>query len=84
MTSPYLDRPLFPLAIALPRMLKQIEIDLATAGPAETLRLGQRAELIRELLKPRRSPTPRDRDRGRPLGSPSSGVGSQAGFDGAR
>jgi hypothetical protein len=35
MTSPYLGRPLFPLAVALPRMLEQIEADLATAGSAE-------------------------------------------------
>jgi hypothetical protein len=57
--SPYLDRPLFPLAVALPRMLAQIEADLATAGPAETRRLCQRAELIRELLTPQgRSRTP--------------------------
>ena len=54
--SPYLDRPLLPLAVALPRMLEKIEADLATAGPAETRRLSQRAELIRELLAPRRSP----------------------------
>jgi hypothetical protein len=47
------------LAVALPRMLEQIEADFATAGPAETRRLSQRAELIRELLTPRRrSPTP--------------------------
>jgi hypothetical protein len=56
--SPYLDRPLFPLAVALPRMLEKIEADLATAGPAKTRRLRQRAELIRELLAPRRSSTP--------------------------
>jgi hypothetical protein len=35
MTSPYLDRALLPLADALPRMLEQIETDLATAVPAE-------------------------------------------------
>ena len=49
-----LDRPLFPLTVALPRMLEKIEVDLATAGPTETRRLRQRAELIRELLTPRR------------------------------
>jgi len=52
MTSPYLDRPLLPLAVALRRMLERIEADLATAGPAENRRLRQRAELIRELLTP--------------------------------
>jgi hypothetical protein len=58
--SPDLDRPLFPLAVALPRMLEKIEADLATAGPAKTRRLRERAELIREVLTPprRQSPTP--------------------------
>ena len=28
MTSPYLDQPLLPLAVALPRMLEKIEADL--------------------------------------------------------
>jgi hypothetical protein len=57
--SPYLDRPLLPLSVALPRMLEKIEAELATAGPAKTRRLRQRAELIRELLTPRRrSPIP--------------------------
>jgi hypothetical protein len=36
MTSPYLDRPLLPLAVALPRMLREIKAALATAGPVET------------------------------------------------
>jgi len=31
--SPYLDRPLLPLTVALPRMLEKIETALATAGP---------------------------------------------------
>jgi hypothetical protein len=40
-------------------MLENIEASLATAGPTETRRLRQRAELIRELLTPRRrSPIP--------------------------
>jgi hypothetical protein len=57
--SPYLDRPLLPLAVALPRMLEQIESEIAAAGPAETRRLlRQRAELIRELLTPAKSPIP--------------------------
>jgi hypothetical protein len=57
--SRYLDRPLLPLAIALPRMLERIETALATAGPTEARRLSQRADLIRELLTPRRrSPIP--------------------------
>jgi hypothetical protein len=57
MTSPYLDRPLLPLAVALPRMLTEIETALATAGPVETRRLRQRADLIRELLTPRATET---------------------------
>ncbi|MGC1888793.1 MAG: hypothetical protein WA709_22330 [Stellaceae bacterium] len=52
--SPYLDRPLLPLAVALPRMLEKIEAELGTAGPAKTRHLRQRAELIRGLLTPRR------------------------------
>jgi hypothetical protein len=53
MTSPYLDRPLLPLA--LPRMLQEIEAALTTAGPAEAQRLRQRAELILDLLTPERA-----------------------------
>jgi hypothetical protein len=54
--SPYLDRPLVPLAEALPQMLAQIEAELSTAtGPAEEQWLRQRAELIRGLLAPRQS-----------------------------
>ena len=57
MISPYLNRPLIPLAVALPRMLAKIEAELSTAaGPAEEQWLRQRAELIRGLLAPR-SPT---------------------------
>jgi hypothetical protein len=52
MTSPYLDRPLLPLAVALPRMLQEIEAALATAGPENKRRLRERAELIRGLLHP--------------------------------
>jgi hypothetical protein len=47
MTSPYLDRPLPPLAVALPRMLEKIEAELATAKPVERWRLRQRAGLVR-------------------------------------
>jgi hypothetical protein len=46
MTSPYLDRPLLPLAVALPRLLKTIETELATAEPPENWRLRQRAQVI--------------------------------------
>ena len=50
--SPYLDRPLFPLAVALPQMLEKIGVALPMAGPAEAPRLRQRAELILDLLAP--------------------------------
>jgi hypothetical protein len=55
MTSPYLNRPLLPLAVALPRMLDQIEAQLADEklAAAEEDRLRRRAELIRGLLAPR-------------------------------
>jgi hypothetical protein len=56
MTSPYLDRPIRPLAVALPRMLEKIQTELASAGPTEGVALRQRAELIRRLLAPRQSP----------------------------
>ena len=36
----------------LPRMLAQIESEIANAGPGEKRRLQRRAELIRELLAP--------------------------------
>jgi hypothetical protein len=52
MTSPYLNRPLIPLAVALPRMLEQIEAGLAdkTLEATEERRLQERAELVRCLL----------------------------------
>jgi hypothetical protein len=59
MTSPYLDRPLLPFVLALPRMLQEIEAALTTAGPAEARRLRQRAQLILDLLAPQgQSPIP--------------------------
>ena len=50
--SPYLDRPLLPLAVALPRILEKVGVDLTTAGPPEARRLRQRAQLILDLLTP--------------------------------
>jgi hypothetical protein len=52
MTSPYLDRPLVPLAVALPRMLEEIEAELADKKLklAEERCLRKRARLIRWLL----------------------------------
>ena len=50
--SSYLDRPLVPLAVALPRMLEKIEAVLADdkVGAAEKRHLRARAELIRWVL----------------------------------
>jgi hypothetical protein len=56
MTSPYLDRPLLPLAVALPRLLEKVGVELTTAGPAEARRLRQRAQLILDLLTPQGEP----------------------------
>jgi hypothetical protein len=54
-------------------MLEKIEVELAIAGPTETGRRHQRAELIRELLTPQRgSSTRRDLKRVRRLAPPSS------------
>ena len=60
MTSPYLDRPLIPLAVAMPRMLEKIEAELADmkVNAAEKWRLRQRAELVRGLLTGDASPAP--------------------------
>jgi len=56
MTSPYLDRPLLPLTVALPLLLESIEAVLANrkleAGDEQ--RICRRAELIRWLLACRR------------------------------
>ena len=53
MTSPYLDRPLVPLAMALPPLLENIEAELANEKleAGDERRLCQRAELIRWLLR---------------------------------
>jgi hypothetical protein len=55
MSSPYLDRPLLPLAVVLPRLLENIEAELASEKlePAQKSRLRQRVNLIRCLLLPR-------------------------------
>jgi hypothetical protein len=39
-------------AVALPRMLAQVEADLAIAGPQHRSRLREHAKLIRGLLTP--------------------------------
>jgi hypothetical protein len=51
--SPYLNLPLFPLAVALPRMIEKIAVEFTTAGPVEAQHLRQRAQLILDLLTPR-------------------------------
>jgi hypothetical protein len=51
--SPYLDKPLVPLAVALRSMLAETEAKIATAAPAEKSRLQQRAEVLREWLTPK-------------------------------
>jgi len=50
--SPYLDLPLLPITVALPRMLVRIEGELPTARPEEKRRLEMRARLIHQLLAP--------------------------------
>jgi hypothetical protein len=54
MTSPYLDRPLIPLTVALPLLLGRIEAELANKKleAAKEQDLRRRAELIRGLLMP--------------------------------
>ena len=56
LSSPYLDRPLIPLAVALPPLLENIEAELANKKLELTKkrRLRRRAELIRGLLMPSR------------------------------
>jgi hypothetical protein len=55
MTSPYLQRPVVPLAAALSQMLENIETELANEKleAGEKRRLGRRAKLMRSLLTPR-------------------------------
>jgi hypothetical protein len=51
--SPYLDKPLVPLSVALRSMLEETETKITTAAPAEKVRLQQRAAVLREWLTPR-------------------------------
>jgi hypothetical protein len=50
--------PLLPLAVALPRMLEKVAVELTTAGPVEACRLRERAQLILDLLRPRATEPP--------------------------
>ena len=54
MTSPHLEQPFVPLAVVLPRLLENIETELANKEleAARKQGLRNRAELIRGLLKP--------------------------------
>ena len=82
MTSPYLDRPLLPLAVALPRLLENIEAELANEKleAGEKRRLGRRAKLIRSLLTPRLITETEDRNARCGSGSPGfGGAGAQLG-----
>ena len=56
MISPYLDRPLLPLTVVLPRLLENVEAELANQklNAAWQEHFHRRAELIRGLLKPSR------------------------------
>jgi hypothetical protein len=57
--SPYLDQPLLPLAVALPRMLKKLRWSSRPPDQAEARWLRQRADLILDLLSPKgQSPIP--------------------------
>ena len=51
--SPYLDKLFIPLAVALRSMLAETEAKLATAAPAEKARLQEKAEVLREWIKPK-------------------------------
>jgi hypothetical protein len=51
--SPYLNRPLIPLAVALRSMLAETEAKIAKAEPAEKGSLERRAQVLRDWLMPR-------------------------------
>jgi len=51
--SPYLDKPFVPLAVALQSMLADTEAKLATAAPAKKARLQEKAEVLRDWIKPK-------------------------------
>jgi hypothetical protein len=55
--SPYLDRPLVPLAVALRSMSADTEEKIRTAEPAEKDGLQRRAQVLRDWITPR-STTP--------------------------
>jgi hypothetical protein len=51
--SPYLDKPFVPLAVALRSMLAETEAKIATAAHAEKARLQERADVLRDWLRPK-------------------------------
>jgi hypothetical protein len=51
--SPYLNKPFVPLAVALRSMLAETEAKIPTAVPAEKAQLQERAEVLREWLRPK-------------------------------
>ena len=53
MSSPYLDKPFVPLAVALRSMLVETEAKVATAAPENKARLQERAAVLREWIKPK-------------------------------
>ena len=53
MSSPYLDKPFVPLAVALRSMLAETEAKIATAAPVEKARLQERAAVFREWITPK-------------------------------
>ena len=53
MSSPYLDKPFVPLAVALRSMLAETEAKIGTAGPAEKARLQERVAVLRDWLTPK-------------------------------
>ena len=75
MTSPYLQRPVVPLAAALSQMLEIIETELANEKleAGEKRRLGRRAKLMRSLLTPRLITETEDRNARCGSGSPGFG-----------
>jgi hypothetical protein len=51
--SPFLDKPFVALAGALRSMLAETEAKIAIAAPTEKARLQERAEVLREWIKPK-------------------------------
>jgi hypothetical protein len=80
--SPYLDKPLIPLAVALRSMLAETEAKIAMAEPAEKARPEQRARCCASGSRRGNHLPRRDLDRGRRPGSRSSSVGGLAGGGG--